>query len=792
MKRIRLTPTASITTTHAAVVMRSDLGTFQLAGEDVRLFLTRMMPLLDGGRTADEIAVALPDYSRESVVNFLGLLEQKGLVEPVPDDDRLIAEERFFRKFGVEDGLARLGGARVAIAGLEPWGAAAAVELAAAGAGHLHLVDDQSVLADDIVATRVFGPADRGRMRREAVRDAIARLAPNAEVTVAGFAIGTDDALSIEGDFDLLVTGLHADDVYLHRRLAAWAHGRKLRSLHGHLDGIEAWIGPAVVPGETACWNCFRLRRLGAADYPQTAHELDAAVLNAPGQPRARALLAPMAGIAGQWLAMEAIKFLAPYTGSDLRGRFMVHNLISGESTLHRVLRMPWCEICGGAASAATSGGGTTRNLAGARDAEELRKALEGIVDRHAGIIRTLGATRESSVVPRESLINGTAVVANYTDGTYRHSHDALIGSGKGLTEIDAMIGAAGEAIERYSAARYRKSDLHLAAVSGMREDFVDPRRLCLYSDEQYAQPGFPFTRFDPDHPIHWTKGWWLDGRTPVWVPALPTYFNFETHQHEQFCQVSSNGLAAGADEEDAALRALFELIERDAFMLTWLCQLPSRRIVIDDSVDPRLREMLRELRERGAEVELYLLDGTDIDIPTVLSIGYGDGVKWPAAGAALACHLDARVAMRKSILEQAHVGQYLMSQLGRVPIPKTAEEVTNLEEHASYYFTPERMAAFDFLRGSPRPPIAAADLPPCENVSLAACALRLEKAGVRVAFVDVTSPDLAGTPFRVARAIGTDVQPIHFGERFRRLGNPRLDKLRAGRPLNPDPHPLA
>lgn len=793
MKSIRLSPSASITTTQSGVVLRSDLGTFQLHGDDVRLFVTAIVPLLDGTRTAEAVAAALPDYSASSVTNFLSLLQQKGLVEHVPDSDARAAEDRFFQKWGQGDGegLGTLTNARVAVAGLEPWGAVAAIELAAAGVRRLHLVDDGAVSADDLLAVRALAATDRGRFRRDAVRDAIARAAREAEVTVAPFAAGVDDTFSIDGDFDLLVTGLNGDDLYRLRRIAQFAHERKLPTLHGHLDGFEAWVGPAVVPGETACWNCFRLRRLGAADFVQTAHELDATLSASPAETRARAFLAPMAGQAGQSMAMEAIKLLTKYTHSALPGRFLVQNLVSGESALHKLLRMPWCEICGGAA-AKPRADEPRRTLSNVGDVEELKKALEGVVDRHVGIVKMLLSDVDGTGV-QEYPMAATAVVSTYTEGKLRHIADPQIGAGKGLTKLDALIGATGEAIERYSASRYRKSDLHLAPANAMHEEFVDPRRLCLYSDEQYAQPNFPYARFDDAHPIHWTRGRWYGTDEPVWVPALPTYFNFEPCQHEFFCQVSSNGLAAGADDDDAATRALFELIERDAFMLTWLCQLPARRIVIDESLDPGLREVIRTLERRGASLELYLLDGTDLEVPAVMCLALGDGTQWPAVSVALSCHLDPRTAVRKAILEQGHVGPYLTRKVAEQKTPpRTPEEVHTLEDHAAYYFAPEKLVAFDFIRRSEKAPVALRDLAAVDDVSPAAVRARLDAAGVKVAIVDVTSPDLRESPFRVARAIGLDVQPIHFGERFRRLRNPRLEKFRGGRPLNFDPHPLA
>jgi ribosomal protein S12 methylthiotransferase accessory factor len=796
MKKIRLSPSASITTTQSGVVLRSDLGTFQLHGDDVRLFVSAIVPLLDGTRDADAVAAALSDYSAESVTNFLTLLQQKGLVENVQGSDFRLAEERFFQKWEKGEGaaLGQLANARVVVAGLEPWGAVAAIELAAAGVVRLHLIDDGTVSDDDILGVRALTAADRGRPRRDAVRDAIARVAADVQVTVSTFAIGPDDRFTVDEPFDLVITGLNADDLYLLRRIALFAHEKGIRSLHGHLDGFESWIGPAVVPGETACWNCFRLRRLGASDFVQSAHEIDASLSATPGQSRARSYLAPMAGLTGQSMAMEAIKLLTKYTDTIIAGRFLLQNLVSGVNAWHKVLRMPWCDVCGGAAGAKESGG-ERRNLAGAENAEELKKALEGIVDRQVGIIKIL--TSDATPPPQDFPLTATAVVSTYTEGALRHVSDPLIGSGKGLTNVDALIGAAGEAIERYSASRYRKSDMHLAATNAMAESFVDPRRLCLYSDEQYAQPDFPCARFDDKQPIHWTRGWWFGTKEPVWVPALPTYFNFEACHHEFFCHVSSNGLAAGADVDDASMRALFELIERDAFMITWLCQLPARQILLDDSVEPGVKEVVRQLNQRGMEIELYLLDGTELDVPVVMCLALGAPAEaqagsTPAASVALACHLDPRVAVRKAVLEQAHVGPFLMRHLAQTKVPATPADVHTLEDHAAYYFTPERLPIFDFIRRSDRTPIAYRDLPVCPEVSVAECAKRLEQAGIEVAVVDVTSPDLLESPFRVARAIGLDVQPIHFGERFRRLANPRLAKFSGGRPLNPHPHPLA
>ncbi len=169
---------------------------------------------------------------------------------------------------------------------------------------------------------------------------------------------------------------------------------------------------------------------------------------------------------------------------------------------------------------------------------------------------------------------------------------------------------------------------------------------------------------------------------------------------------MTSNGLAAGATRADASMRAAVELIERDAFMISWLARLPGRRIALDDSIDPGTREVARQIAERGARLELYLLD-VGLAVPTILAVGFGDGRRWPGATVAMAAHLSPRAAIRKAVLEQGHVGPYLRRLMieGNQIIPERPEDVRTLSDHAIYYFPPSRASAFAFLdAGEPTP----------------------------------------------------------------------------------------
>jgi len=148
-RRLRLSPSASLTTTSLGVILRSDLGSFHLQGRDLPAFLTELVPLLDGSRDEESVVQALPTYSRRSVLQLIQSLEHHGLVEAGPEREtdakerRWYLQELFFKKWieGPKDAIRRLHQGRVLLAGLEPWGVTAANDLAHAGLGRLHRLD---------------------------------------------------------------------------------------------------------------------------------------------------------------------------------------------------------------------------------------------------------------------------------------------------------------------------------------------------------------------------------------------------------------------------------------------------------------------------------------------------------------------------------------------------------------------------------------------------------------------------------------------------------------------------
>lgn len=435
----------------------------------------------------------------------------------------------------------------------------------------------------------------------------------------------------------------------------------------------------------------------------------------------------------------------------------------------HRVVPLPTCPVCGGASALVETGG---RRLPAQYSAADTSTTLLGWVDPVTGIIPALvpHPIRAPDLIP--VVVAALPPHVAEEDGTL---HELPAGWGKGRSVSDAILSAVGEAIERYSASIPDPDRIVWKRPDELTEERLDPRSFSLYSDAQYARPGFPYRRFDPSIRHPWIRGRWLDTGAEVWVPAALAYLRLTMKPEHAFCQGTSSGLAASTDPDDAALRATLELVERDALLAAWLTGCPATRIRLDGSLEPSLGACIGELERLGATVELYALS-TAACGTCVMALAVGDGEQWPAVTLGLGADLDPRIAVRQALLELGQTGPYLQRLLRTtaMEVPRTPDAVTRMLDHAAFYFLAEHATAYDCLRTGGGT-VDLASLQPRGRRSLMACRAALTTAEVRVALVDVTSPDVATGPFWVVRAVSPDLQALSFGHGLERTPVARL-----------------
>lgn len=432
------------------------------------------------------------------------------------------------------------------------------------------------------------------------------------------------------------------------------------------------------------------------------------------------------------------------------------------------------------------------------------RNRLLELVSDRVGVIKSLARITRGAEEPNPPVI----YQANLANFDFRKA-DAFerVASGKGHTADEAIAGAIGEAVERYCAAHVDPARTRVAPWAAVAGSAVAPPEFVLYSAGQYARRDFPYHRWDPKDEVTWLLAHELLENRAVYVPASLVYLTGTPARAEDaFCPSTSNGLAAGPDLESAVLSGLYELIERDGFLIHWMNQMSAPEV--EFSANCGLAHSIRAHYLRfGVEVRVFNVS-TELPAYVMMAVALDQTGEGPAALVGLGCHLDPAVALVKSLLEicqirPGEVQRHLKDPpAGRL---KRYEDVKTLSDHSAFHTLPERREEFGFLLKNGRRQ-KLEELPNRSLGNTAAdldtCARALSPSGHRVLYAELTTPDIAEYGLYVVRVLATGLQPIHFGFGEERLGGQRLFTVphrmghapgpRTEGDLNPCPHPLA
>jgi len=109
-----------------------------------------------------------------------------------------------------------------------------------------------------------------------------------------------------------------------------------LRNMVGH-------IGPMVIPGETACYECLEARQNANTENFHIVRAVEDAAFE--GQ-KVNGFLPSMASILGDLAAIELTKFCSDSLPKTKPGMFIEVNLLATKLKSHKVLKIPRCPVC--------------------------------------------------------------------------------------------------------------------------------------------------------------------------------------------------------------------------------------------------------------------------------------------------------------------------------------------------------------------------------------------------------------------------------------------------------------
>ena len=345
-----------------------------------------------------------------------------------------------------------------------------------------------------------------------------------------------------------------------------------------------------------------------------------------------------------------------------------------------------------------------------------------------------------------------------------------------------AMAKAVGEAVERYCSAFYEREELTFTSFAETSLPCTDPSRFSLYLHTQYRQPNFPYVPFERTTPVNWTPACDAVTGDKEYVPAamvfMPYYFDKERGE-QPITQRISTGLACHCSWPEAAVSAICEVIERDAFTITWQSMIGPPHILKETLSDENL-DLLKRIEHTGAHVNLLNIT-LEHGVPTVLAVAQQQRPSAPALIFAASANLDPEMAVRKSIEELAHTWRLAHQLKTRLPplVPGLSfENVKSQDDHVHLYCNHANTSLAEFLFSSSR----QINFQEMVKISTGEPRQDLENlvdriflTGHKVLLADLTTPDIRDLDLWVVRAILPGFHPLFIGHHLRAQGGSRL-----------------
>lgn len=369
--------------------------------------------------------------------------------------------------------------------------------------------------------------------------------------------------------------------------------------------------------------------------------------------------------------------------------------------------------------------------------------------------------------------------------------HSRSAGGGVAHTPQAARLAAVAEALERWAASHCPLSTRRSQDVPA--EAAIRLEEWSLHTPSQRREADFPYGQAYPDD--EWlTEVYDMATNAAFWVPAALVSLS------DRYGPLStSSGLAAHPSVATALLRATEEILERDAYIVTWLHQLGGRQVAV-----PRLAD---ELAPIGGEVRAFDLTQEFNPYPVAVVTGTVPRGGAPRHSLGVACRARWSDAVDRAFLEMLQGTVFVGHQLATRPELKglPSDAVTGFDEHAVYYTAnPQRwddIPLHRFARASSPPPDAVdpGSTDPVDHLEHLVDSLRA--AGVRLLYRELTTVDCNQLGLRVVRVLSPELAQLHHNHRWPFLGGHTAEvgwryedasERGGGRPFpSPFPHAL-
>lgn len=406
-----------------------------------------------------------------------------------------------------------------------------------------------------------------------------------------------------------------------------------------------------------------------------------------------------------------------------------------------------------------------------------------------------------------------------YTTSPYK----TTVEGGTGANFFDpekALWGSIAEAVERFiwrTNSSFFLKNSKIASYAELNESALNIFKLAGFSIPNKTTPDILF--FTENTKFRWTLAQSLISNKKIYCPTqLLSAFYFSnnvrtlsrpTRKEPMLRWSVTTGIATGRCFEEALTKGILEVIERDAFMITYLNKLSPPILDLENisNQDSDLKKILKSFRRYDLEVFLIKAP-SDFPANVILSIIIDHTSIGPAFTMAASADFDLKTCILDSLSECLSI-----RLASRKHLNKNLFDENNItrEGRVQYWAKSENLPKIDFLLRGEKINI---DLLKESNTfnkhlfnqdqlkkyyrnKLKILIRELKKHNYEACYIEMTPKKVKALGLRCMNVIIPDLQPLHLNETFpyfygKRLGEvPKKLGYKSSESINRIPHPF-
>ena len=368
------------------------------------------------------------------------------------------------------------------------------------------------------------------------------------------------------------------------------------------------------------------------------------------------------------------------------------------------------------------------------------------------------------------------------------------------VSKKTALLKCLCEAIERYCNFAFLEKEVvftgsYLEALH-KNTSALDPEAVVAFSGQQLESPQFTPYRVTQTSTFRWVSGIDLLSSEPILIPAQLIYLSYPFLSDEpSFYPSISTGAAGGSSLTAAILRGIYEVVERDAFMIFYLNKLAASEIDLNalEKQNPEVQKLWNISKRYAIELRSFLLT-TDLEIPVVMTIAVDRSGIGKAVSVGLKSDLDLLQATIGSMGEAFHSRTWLRVAHDAAPQKITKKlllKSSSMKNRGLFWFDKKMIHHLDFWLKNTTKKTIRIEKQHLNDVQKIQHLLSIfQQKKYHVFFKDITLPPFQKLGYVVVKVIIPELQPLYLNENFPLLGGKRLAELAAGE-FNPVPHPF-